>query len=111
MKNGSGQQPLFTGKPRMDKDVKCTHIPSEDCWLGLNTNHRRLFAALQDGWMRPLPTGKGVLLGTGRYVPEQYDGGKHPISVYMKIDVRKLPRLDVPAFRDGGWTDLFTARN
>ena len=36
-----------------------------------------------------------MLLGAGTFVPEQCDGGKQPISVRVKFDVRKLPRLDV----------------
>ena len=47
-----------------------------------------------------------MLLGAGTYAPEQCDGGKQPISVHMKFDVRKLPRLDVLAFRDERWERL-----
>ena len=34
----------------------------ETLWLGLVTDHRRLFDALQDGWLRPLEPLAGVLL-------------------------------------------------
>lgn len=103
MKNSDGQRVLFAGKSGREARFPCDSGPSTDCWLGLSTNQRRLFAALQDGWLRPLEEYGGLLLGAGTYFPEKHDGGKHPISVCMKFDVRKLPRLDVLAFRDERW--------
>ena len=103
MKNSSGQHALFTGNSSGEKGSRCSHGSSGNCWLGLNTNQRRLFAALQDGWLRPLPRNAGMVLGAGTYVPEQVDGGKQAISVRMKFDLRKLPRLDAFALRDNRW--------
>ena len=78
---------------------------SEVPWLGLTTNHRRLFDALQDGWLRPLEPSAGVLVGIGKYASEQSPASaSHPISVRMKLDVAKLPTLDVNALRGGRWT-------
>lgn len=106
MTNSGGQQPLFSGQSSRRNVSRSDPGPAEGCWLGLNTNQRRLFSALQDGWLRPPPPNSGMLLGAGTYVPEHCDGGKQPISVHMKFDVRKLPRLDVLAFRDKRWERL-----
>ena len=103
MTNTGGQQALFSGKSGRGDVSRSDPGPAEGCWLGLNTNQRRLFSALQDGWLRPLPPNAGMLLGAGTFVPEQCDGGKQPISVRVKFDVRKLPRLDALAFGDKRW--------
>ena len=72
-------------------------------WLGLTTDHRRLFDALQDGWMRPLTPQGGFLVGVGRYLAEQGpDQGGHPIPVHLELDITKLPAVEVFAFRSGG---------
>ena len=77
----------------------------ETLWLGLVTDHRRLFDALQDGWLRPLEPLAGVLLGVGKYAPERRPvSASHPILVRMKLDVSKLPALDANVFREGRWT-------
>ena len=76
-------------------------------WLGLATYNRRLFDALQDGWLRPLPSGSGLLLGVEAYADEpDTDRGSHTISVRIKLDVEKLPSLRMPALRGGQWTSL-----
>ena len=103
MTNTGSQQALFSGKSGRGDVSRSDPGPAEGCWLGLNTNQRRLFSALQDGWLRPLPPNAGMLLGAGTFVPEQCDGGKQPISVRVKFDVRKLPRLDALAFGDKRW--------
>ena len=36
----------------------------ESCWLGLATDNRRLFDALQDGWLRP-QSSDGQMIGIG----------------------------------------------
>ena len=72
-------------------------------WLGLTTDHRRLFDALQGGWMRPLTSQGGFLVGVGRYLAERGpDQGGHPIPVHLELDITKLPALEVFAFRSGG---------
>ena len=76
----------------------------EESWLGLVTDHRRLFDALQDGWLRPLPQHSGILVGIEGYVAES-DRAKegHPIEVHLKIDPEKLPDLEAPTFCSGQW--------
>ena len=77
---------------------------SEARWLGLATDHRRLFDALQDGWLRPMMPQAGILAGVGRYIAERnpnQDG--HPIPVHIALDAAKLPELRVAAFRSGRW--------
>ena len=72
---------------------------SEAPWLGLVTDHRRLFDALQDGWLRPLESLAGMLLGVGKYAPERRSvSASHPILVRMKLDISKLPALDANVF-------------
>ena len=39
-----------------------TRIFPHKRWLGLATHNRRLFEALQDGWLRPVSTSAGQLL-------------------------------------------------
>ena len=73
-------------------------------WLGLATDHRRLFGALEDGWLRPLGSRAGVSVGVGAYAVEQDDApAGHPITVRMRLDAAKLPALDVSVRRDGRW--------
>ena len=73
-------------------------------WLGLATDHRRLFGALEDGWLRPLGSRAGVSVGVGAYAVERNDApAGHPITVRMRLDAAKLPALDVSVYRDGRW--------
>ena len=69
-------------------------------WLGLSVQHRRLLDALQDGWLRPLPENKGLILGTADFV---HEAGKHSILVHVKFDLEKLPVVDVCVLRDEQW--------
>ena len=62
-------------------------------WLGLVTNHRRLFDAGQDGWLRPLP-GSCFVLGRESFVSEAFPGGRNTIPVRLAFDVDKLPFPD-----------------
>ncbi len=73
-------------------------------WLGLATDHRRLFGALADGWLRPLQSTAGVLIGVGTYAVEQTDApGGHPIVVRIRLDAAKLPALAVSVRRGQRW--------
>ena len=77
---------------------------SEACWLGLATDHRRLFDALQDGWLRPMMPQVGILAGVGRYIAERSPNQNgHPIPVHIALDAAKLPELRVAIFRSGRW--------
>ena len=74
-------------------------------WLGLVVDHRRLFDALQDGWLRPRAPNAGLLTGVGTYA-EDPDVARigHPIPVRIKVDAGKLPALDVSVLRGSQWT-------
>ena len=73
-------------------------------WLGLATDHRRLFGALADGWLRPLQSRAGVLVGVGTYAAERNDApGDHPIAVRIRLDAAKLPALVVAVRRGERW--------
>ena len=73
-------------------------------WLGLTTDHRRLFGALADGWLRPLQSRAGVLIGVGTYAVERTDApGGHPIVVRIRLDAAKLPALAVSVRRGERW--------
>ena len=73
-------------------------------WLGLATDHRRLFGALEDGWLRPLVSRAGVSVGIGAYAVERDRApAGHPITVRMRLDVAKLPAVDVSVRRGDKW--------
>ena len=81
-------------------DDKHTDAP----WMGLTLDHRRLFDALQDGWLRPLPERSGVLIGVGAYAVEHCRATSgHPIFVRIKLEPKKLPNLDVEVRRRERW--------
>ena len=69
-------------------------------WLGLTTDHRRLFEALQDGWLRLLPSSAGQLLGVGSFPTEQDTcRAKHAISVRMEagcFDAAGMESISIP---------------
>ena len=69
-------------------------------WLGLATNHRRLFDASQEGWMRPQDSG-GFLLGRRSFIAEA-DGSvaSNAIPVRLTLDADKLSLLP------GAWKDI-----
>lgn len=73
-------------------------------WLGLATDHRRLFGALTDGWLRPLQSRAGVVIGVGAYAVEPSDApGGHPVAVRIRLDAAKLPALAVSVRRGESW--------
>jgi len=73
-------------------------------WLGLATDHRRLFDSLQDGWLHPLPSRTGVLVGIGTYAREQNTTQTdHLIQVCIRLDMQKLPDLEVEVLRGKKW--------
>ncbi len=75
----------------------------ESCWLGLATDNRRLFDALQDGWLRPLPS-DGQVVGIRSYVRDRSPVGTgHPIHVQVKLDPAKLPELGIQVLHDKNW--------
>ena len=73
-------------------------------WLGLATDHRRLFEALEGGWLRPLGSRAGVTVGIGAYAVERDRApAGHPITVNMRLDSNKLPPVDVSVRRGDKW--------
>ena len=76
-------------------------------WVGMEINHRRLFDALQSGWLLPCGSRCGHLLAERAFVREPYDGaGAHPIRLHIKLDPAKLPESDILFPREGQWNDV-----
>lgn len=72
-------------------------------WLGVGLDNRRLFDALQDGWLRPRPGHSGTLVGANVHLSETKDPDGHRIPVRLKVEAAKLPDVGVVAFRDSHW--------
>lgn len=69
-------------------------------WLGLATDHRRLFDASQEGWIRPRDSG-GFLLGKRSFVAEaDISVTGNAIPVRLTFDAEKLRLLP------GAWKDI-----
>ena len=77
--------------------------PQASLWLGLASDNRRLFEGLQDGWLQPLPSRTGSLVGVNAYRREHQKADGNRIPVRIQIDVAKLPNLKVVAFRNNKW--------
>ena len=72
--------------------------------LRLTVDHRRLFGAVADGWLRPLDGNATQTLGVGRSVRESVPATSgHQIGVRMALSVSKLPDLDVFIHCNGEW--------
>lgn len=77
-----------------------------DLMLGIVSDHRRLLTALEDGWMRPLPSQRGVLMGIGAFTNELSEhSSKHPIVIRARIRPTKLPNIGIQILRDGRWVE------
>ncbi len=77
---------------------------SRASWMGLVMNHRQVFDALDSGWLSPLLPSAGVLLSVEAYVSEQEaPATAHSIRVGVKLDVQKLPDLDVQILCGKEW--------
>lgn len=73
--------------------------------LRLTVDHRRLFGAVADGWLRPLDGNTTQTLGVGRSVRESTPAtSRHRIGVRLSLSASKLPDLDVLVHRNGEWT-------
>ena len=73
-------------------------------WWGLATDHRRLFAALEEGWLHPAESRTGFVLGVGAYAVERNEApAGHPVLVRMRLDTAKLPASDVSVCRGDQW--------
>ena len=75
--------------------------PTWPGWLGLVTNHRRLFEASQDGWLRPLAS-SGFLLGRESFASEECSAGGNAIPVRLAFDVNELPFLEAKEDLEAG---------
>ena len=79
-----------------DRDDR--NVPAD--WLGLATDHRRLFGASQEGWIRPQNSG-GFLLGWRSFLAEvDVSITSNAIPVRLTFDADKLPLLP------GAWKDI-----
>ena len=78
-------------------------LQSEGRWLGLAIDNRRLFDALQEGWLRPRCSW-GQAVGVGAYAEDGPlpDGG-HPIRVHARVDRAKLPDIEIDVLRGDDW--------
>ena len=73
-------------------------------WWGLELNHRRMFDALQEDWLRPAAGSAGIPLAVGAHARDAGgDGGRHAIAVRLRLDPDSLPDIEVPVFRKGQW--------
>ncbi len=76
---------------------------SDRPWFGLVTDYRRLFDALEGGWLRPSAPG-GQHLGVARFIDDE--SGKtesETLRVGIRIEPKKLPPIPVAAFLNGRW--------
>ena len=72
--------------------------------LGLTVDHRRLFRALQDGWLRSLEGNATQLLGVHRFPREsERPISGHRIAAQLSLNASKLPDLDTLVLRNGQW--------
>ena len=103
MPTGEPRQMDWLGKPAKTPDA-ADATRSTPRWLGLIADHRRLFDALQDGWLRPRTPNAGLLTRVGAYAedPDVARSG-HLIPVRIKLDAGKLPELDVSVLRGSQW--------
>lgn len=78
--------------------------PLQTDWVGLATDHRRLFDASQDGWIRPQHS-TGLFLGRRGVVAQEAGpsaaSGAIPVQIRFASD--RLP------FRPGAWREVETA--
>ncbi len=87
----------------MPHEVQAPPLEDGACWLGLATDNRRLFDALQDGWLRPHPS-QGHVVGIRAYtVDSKQTNAGHPIRVRVKFDPAKLPELGTQILHNNGW--------
>ena len=59
-------------------------------WIGIETNHRRLFDASQRGWFEPLENGN-LCLGCERFIVETDAVQDGVIPVQLSFELRELP--------------------
>lgn len=75
-------------------------------WFGLSIDYRRLFDALQDGWLRPPPADSGSLVGVDGYLCDVEEPNGKRIPVQIRIDIARLPDIEVLTLRDNHWQSM-----
>lgn len=79
--------------------------PNGRLWLGLALDHRTLFEALQDDWLRPSGEASGRTLGVRAFANEgTQSSDSHRILVRLKFDLERLPWIPVHHYRAGEWS-------
>lgn len=75
-------------------------------WLGLKLDHRQLFDALQDEWLRPPNESSGRVLAVTAFA-EQVHGSvlPHQIDAHLQLDPRRLPHIQIMVKRLGRWIE------
>ena len=72
--------------------------------LGLTIEHRRLFRALDGGWLCPIAPNVGQVVGVGGFARAPVHAvSRHAIAVRLGLNASKLPNLEMPIFRKGQW--------
>lgn len=75
-------------------------------WLGVVIDHRQLFDALQDGWLRPGALQKGMVVGVESFGDAASLPVDNRIPVWLRLDTAKLPDLEVNVLRNDQWHSL-----
>ena len=88
---------------RGDESVTSHSANDNSFWLGLSIDHRLLFDALQDDWLRPRDGTTGHLLGIRSFAAEEFESSDHRILVRLKFDPEHLPRIRVCRRRKSKW--------
>lgn len=97
------QLPMDFAAPRETND-SLGMKPNRRLWLGLVLDHRTLFEALQDDWLRPSGEAPGRTLGVRAFADEgTQSSDNHRILVRLKFDPERLPRMPVYHHRAGEW--------
>ena len=92
--------PIDAGPVNQSPPPACAALPQ----LGLTVDHRRLFRALEVGWLRPLEGNATQVLGVHRFPREsERPISGHRIAVQLSLSANKLPDLDTLVFRNGQW--------
>ena len=86
------------------EDSATSHSANESSfWLGLSIDHRLLFDALQDDWLRPCDGKTGWLFGICSFAEDVFESSDHRILVRLKFDPERLPRISVCQRRGSKW--------
>jgi alkylated DNA repair dioxygenase AlkB len=97
------QLPMDFATPKQENN----HRRGEDygpVWLGLSLDHRSLFDALQDDWLRPPDEERGHVLGVRAFADEgERSPNGHRIWVRIKFDPERLPRMAVHIRSGENW--------